>query len=320
MVNPLIQIAPMMDYTDRHCRYFFRLITKNAQLFTEMITAKAILHGDQNKLLAYHDSEHPICLQLGGSNPDELATATKIAAEYGYDEINLNVGCPSVKVKSGMFGACLMANPDLVAECIDAMRNASSIPVSIKTRIGIDHKDSYEFLHHFVQTIAATGCKNFIIHARKAWLNGLSPKENREIPPLQYDVVYQLKRDFPDLTIILNGGIRSLDEAEKHLCQVDGVMIGRLAYQNPYLLAEIDRRFYQQKIIPDRQKILANLIPYIEHERAQGTTPHHITRHILGLFQGLPNAKQWRRLLTGPQKNMLDFREIFSPISTKNYC
>lgn len=313
MLSNLIQIAPMMDYTDRHCRYFFRLISKNIWLFTEMITAKAILYGNQNKLLAYHESEHPICLQLGGSNPNELANATRIVAEYGYDEINLNVGCPSTKVKSGMFGACLMAHSDLVAECIDAMQHASSTPVSIKTRIGIDDKDSYEFLYHFINTVAATGCKTFIIHARKAWLNGLSPKENREIPPLRYDIVYQLKRDFPNLTIILNGGIQSLDEVEKHLQQVDGAMIGRLAYQNPYLLAEIDRRFYQSSTIsPDRQTILANLIPYIEYERSQGIAPHHITRHILGLFQGIPGAKRWRGLLTGPQKNALDFNQLFS--------
>ncbi len=311
MTHHLIQVAPMMDYTDRHCRYFFRLISKNVLLFTEMITAKAILHGKQNKLLAYHEQEHPICLQLGGSNPNELAHATKIAAEYGYDEINLNVGCPSTKVKAGMFGACLMAKPTLVAECIDAMQNASSTPISVKTRIGIDHQDSYEFLTHFIATIAATGCKIFIIHARKAWLNGLSPKGNREIPPLQYDVVYRLKRDFPDLTIILNGGIQSLDAAEEHLPYVNGIMIGRLAYQNPYLLAEVDSRFYQDKTVPDRQTILANLIPYIERERAQGTAPAHITRHILGLFHGMPNAKYWRGLLTGPEKNELDFKELF---------
>ena len=301
--NHRIQVAPMMDYTDKHCRYFLRLISKNVWLFTEMITAKAVLHGDQNKLLAYHPSEHPICLQLGGSDPNELASATKIAANYGYDEINLNVGCPSVKVRSGLFGACLMAKPDLVASCIDAMQNASTIPVSVKTRIGIDHQDSYEFLSHFVHTVAKTGCKNFIIHARKALLNGLSPKENRTIPPLQYDVVYQLKRDFPHLTIILNGGVESLDDAQKHLQQVDGIMIGRKAYQNPYLLAEIDNRFYQYPTIPNRQTILDNLIPYIEYECSQGTTLHQITRHILGLFQGIPGAKQWRRSLSGPHKN-----------------
>lgn len=314
MMNPLIQIAPMMDYTDRHCRYFFRLISKKVWLFTEMITAKAILHGDQKKLLAYHPSEHPICLQLGGSDPNELASATKIAAAYDYDEINLNVGCPSVKVRSGMFGACLMAKPDLVARCIDAMQNASATPVSIKTRIGINHQDSYEFLSHFVHTIAKTGCKNFIIHARKAWLNGLSPKENRSIPPLQYDVIYQLKQDFPHLTIILNGGVESLDDAQKHLQHVDGIMIGRKAYQNPYLLAEIDNRFYQHPTIADRQTILANLISYIEYERSQGTTPHQITRHILGFFQGIPGAKHWRRLLSGPEKNTLDFRELLKKL------
>lgn len=298
MSKPIIQIAPMMGYTDRHCRYFFRLLSKEAWLFTEMIHAKAILHGKRDKLLAYHNVEHPICLQLGGSDPKELASATHIASEYRYDEVNLNVGCPSNKVLAGMFGACLMAKPELVAECVAAMRGASTIPISVKTRIGIDNQDNYEFLYHFVETVSAAGCKTFIIHARKAWLKGLSPKENREIPPLQYDVVYQLKRDFPHLTIILNGGIRSLDEAKKHLNQVDGIMIGRAAYQTPYMLAEVDQYFYEStNSVPDRQTVLDHLIAYIEQEQIKGIKPHHITRHILGLFHGIPGGKQWRRSL-----------------------
>jgi len=313
-IRPLIQIAPMMGYTDRHCRYFFRLFSKNIWLFTEMIHAKAILHGNRQQLLAYHENEHPICLQLGGADPNELASATKIAVEQGYDEINLNVGCPSSRVVSGMFGACLMKTPFLVAECVDAMQSVSNIPISIKTRIGIDNNESYEFLYNFVRIIAEAGCKNFIIHARKAWLKGLSPKENREIPPLQYSVVYQLKRDFPDLNIVINGGVQSLDDLERHLSQVDGVMIGRLAYHDPYFLAEIDKRFYGHNGIPDRKMILDNLSDYIDQECMQGTIPHHITRHILGLFRGMSGAKQWRRILMGLQKDTLNFKEIFREV------
>lgn len=313
MLKPIIQIAPMMGYTDRHCRYFFRLLSKNTQLFTEMIHARAILRGKRDELLVYHENEHPLCLQLGGADPKELASATHIASEYLYDEVNLNVGCPSNKVLAGMFGACLMAKPELVAECVDAMRNASNIPISVKTRIGIDNQDHYEFLYRFVETVSTAGCKRFIIHARKAWLKGLSPKENREVPPLQYETVYQLKRDFPHLTIIINGGIDSIDKARKHLTQVDGVMIGRAAYQTPYILAKIDQCFYEStNTLPDRQTVLTNLIAYIEQEQIKGTKPQHITRHILGLFHGLPGGKQWRRLLTGAQKNTLDFKEIFS--------
>jgi tRNA-dihydrouridine synthase A len=296
-----IQVAPMMDYTDRHCRYFMRLLTKNAWLFSEMITAQAILRGDPTKLLAFHPDEHPVVLQLGGSNPEDLSEATKIVAKFGYDEVNLNVGCPSSRVKSGRFGACLMAEPQLVADCLQAMQEASSLPVSVKIRLGIDDLDSYAFLQHFVSTVARAGCKNFIVHARKAWLKGLSPKQNREIPPLQYDRVYQLKQDFPDLMISLNGGIQSLEAAQAHLKKVDSVMIGRAAYYNPYLLAQVDQQFYQcSQVPPSRENILAWLVPYMEQECAQGTLPHHITRHILGLFQGIPGARNWRRQLTGP--------------------
>lgn len=294
----LIQIAPMMGYTDRHCRYFFRVICKQAWLFTEMVTAQAVLRGNQHKLLTYHPSEHPISLQLGGANPTELAAATKIGSDYGYDEINLNVGCPSSRVQSGKFGACLMAEPNLVAECIDAMQQATTLPVSVKTRIGIDRLDNYEFFHDFVDKVSKTGCKIFIIHARKAWLKGLSPKENREIPPIEYDKVYQLKRDFPHLTIILNGGVKTLEETKNHLQEIDGVMLGRIAYQNPYLLASIDQQFYGKESVLDREAILNDLMPYMVEECAKGALPHHITRHLLGLFYGTSVAKQWRRLLT----------------------
>lgn len=316
-VKPIIQIAPMMDYTDRHYRYFMRLVTKKAWLFTEMITAQAILHGNTEKLLSYHPDEHPICIQLGGSNPRELAQATKIVSTYAYDEVNLNVGCPSSRVQSGLFGACLMAKPQLVADCVDAMQNASSLPVSVKIRIGIDELDSYEFLCSFINTVANTGCKTFIIHARKAWLKGLSPKQNREIPPLRYETVYQIKQDFKDLQIIINGGIQSLEAIKMHLEHVDGIMIGRAAYHDPYMLSEIDKMFFEsQETVPSRENILKNLIPYIENALAQGILPHHITRHILGLFKGTPGARSWRRLLTGPEKDKLDFQEIFSPTLT----
>lgn len=300
----LIQVAPMMGYTDRHCRYFLRLISQNAWLFTEMMHAKAVLHGNREWLLAYHPDEHPLCLQLGGSEPNELAMASQIAAERGYDEINLNVGCPSERVKSGAFGACLMAKADLVAECVHAMQHACSVPISVKTRIGIDHQDSYAFLHDFIETVAAAGCKVFIIHARKAWLSGVSPKANREIPPLQYNTVYQLKRDFHNLTIIINGGIQSLDAAAEHLSRVDGVMIGRAAYHNSYLLAEVDRRFYQHQTIPERHTILAQFAAYLEEEKAKGTPEQKITRHSLGLFYGMPEAKKWRRWLTQANLNL----------------
>jgi tRNA-dihydrouridine synthase A len=306
-----IQVAPMMGYTNRHCRYFLRTICKNAWLFTEMITAQAILHGNPSKLLDYHSSEHPISLQLGGSNPHELAAATKIASAFGYDEINLNIGCPSSRVQSGKFGACLMAEPQQVADCVDAMQNAAPTTVSVKTRVGIDTFDSYAFLHNFINTVAETGCKLFIIHARKAWLTGLSPKQNREIPDLEYEKVYRLKRDFPHLTIILNGGVQSVEQAKAHLKQADGVMFGRAAYQNPYLFSTVDQDFYGKGEALDRETILERLIPYFEEECAKGTLPSQITRHWLGLLHGTKYAKRWRRLLTGTQKQ-LDFKKLYA--------
>ena len=289
----------MMDWTDRHCRYFLRLISRHVYLYTEMITTGAILHGDSERLLRFHPDEHPLALQLGGSDPGELAACARIAAKYGYDEVNLNVGCPSDRVQTGRFGACLMADPALVAECVAAMRAATTLPVTVKTRIGIDEHQSYAFLAQFVATVAAAGCRTLIIHARKAWLQGLSPKENREVPPLDYQAVYRVKQDFPQLEIILNGGITDLNQAQDHLTKVDGVMLGRAAYHNPYLLAEVDRRFFGDLRPPlSRHQVVARMLPYVEQELAAGTRLHHITRHILGLYQGVPGARAWRRYLS----------------------
>jgi tRNA-dihydrouridine synthase A len=291
-------VAPMMDWTDRHCRYFLRLLSRRARLYTEMIPCGAILHGDRARVLRFHPDERPLALQLGGSEPDELADCARIAADFGYDEINLNVGCPSGRVQTGRFGACLMAEPARVAEGVAAMA-AANLPVTVKTRTGIDDRDSEAFLHDFVATVAAAGCRTFIVHARKAWLRGLSPKENREVPPLDYAKVYRLKQAFPHLEIIVNGGITDLDQAESHLAHADGVMLGRAAYHNPYLLAEVDRRFYGvPQPPPRREEVIAQLVPYLERELAAGTRPHHITRHILGLYQGVPGARAWRRRLS----------------------
>ncbi len=292
-------VAPMLDWTDRHCRYFHRLLSKQTLLYTEMITTGAILHG-KGDFLAYNQEEHPVALQLGGSDPSALALCAKMAEERGYDEINLNVGCPSDRVQNGRFGACLMADAPLVADCVKAMRDVVSIPVTVKTRIGIDDQDSYEFLCHFIQTVAERGgCDNFIIHARKAILSGLSPKENRDIPPLNYPRVYQLKRDFSHLTMAINGGVKTLEEVKEHLSHLDGVMMGREAYQNPGILARVDSELFGSKDpIPDSIAIIESLYPYIEAQLAQGTYLGHITRHILGIFQGIPGARQWRRYLS----------------------
>lgn len=292
-------VAPMMDWTDRHFRYFMRLISKHAYLYTEMITTGAILHGDVDRALRFHPAEHPLALQLGGCVPAELAACARIAAQYGYDEINLNIGCPSDRVQNGNFGACLMAEPKLVADCVAAMSAVTRLPVTVKTRIGIDDRDSYEFLYAFVAEVAAAGCGTFIIHARKAWLHGLSPKENREVPPLHYTTVYRLKRDFPQLEIIINGGIGDLNQAQTHLQHVDGVMLGRAAYHNPYLLAAADRLLFDDaEPPPSRQEVVAQLLDYVAEELRQGTRLHHITRHILGLFQGVRGARAWRRYLS----------------------
>ncbi len=288
----------MMDLTDRHCRYFFRLLSRRCGLFTEMLHADAVIRGDRQRLLAFDPCESPVALQLGGSDPNTLAHAAKIAADWGYDEINLNVGCPSDRVQAGRFGACLMAEPTRVADCVDAMQQAVTVPVSVKTRLGIDHCDDYEFLTAFVEAVASTGCRRVTIHARKAWLSGLSPKENREIPPLDYDRVYRLKRDFPDLFVIINGGITTLAQIHHHLQFVDGVMLGRVAYQNPYLLAEADAQLAAAAQPPSRHDIAHQLFEYAIQQQAQGVSLHAMSRHWLGLFQGQPGARHWRRTLT----------------------
>ncbi len=296
MINRTLSIAPMLDWTDRYYRYFARLITRHTLLYTEMVTTGALIHGDRQRFLEFDPSEHPIALQLAGSDPAALAQCSRMAKDQGYDEVNLNVGCPSDRVQSGRFGACLMLDPALVAECITAMQDSVSIPITVKHRIGIDQDDSYETLHRFVTTVSATGCNTFIVHARNAWLQGLSPKENRDIPPLRYEIVQRLKRELPHLEIIINGGIKTLDAAEQQLQHLDGVMIGREAYQNPWLLAEADRRLFGDgHPIPSRHQIIEQLMPFVEQEFTRGIPINRITRHILGLFQGQPGAKAWRR-------------------------
>ncbi|MCL2918446.1 tRNA dihydrouridine(20/20a) synthase DusA [Shewanella litorisediminis] len=297
-LNRTFSVAPMLDWTDRHYRYFARLMSKEALLYTEMVTTGAILHG-KGDYLAYNQEEHPLALQLGGSDPKDLATCARLAEARGYDEVNINVGCPSDRVQNGRFGACLMAEPKLVAECVDAMRQQVSIPVTVKTRIGIDEQDSYGFLTDFIDTVSAAGCDTFIIHARKAWLQGLSPKENREIPPLDYERVYQLKRDYPQLSISINGGVTSIEQAKSHLAQLDGVMVGREAYQNPYILASVDTELCQKPaLVGSREEVIGKLLPYIGKHLAEGGRLNHISRHIIGLYQGLPGSRAWRRYLS----------------------
>ncbi len=292
-------IAPMMDWSDHHCRYFWRLLTRQALLYTEMVTTGALIHGDRERFLRYNPEEHPVALQLGGSDPKDLARCAGWAQEWGYDEVNINCGCPSDRVQSGMFGACLMAQPKLVADCVRAMREACDIPVTVKHRIGIDDMESYGELTDFVGTIAGAGCEVFIVHARKAWLQGLSPKENREIPPLNYPWVYQLKQEFPDLEVVINGGIQTIDECEEHLRHVDGVMLGREAYQNPWMLAEVDSRLFGAEApASTRDEVIEGLLPYVEAQLAAGGQLNHITRHILGLYQGVPGARKFRRHLS----------------------
>lgn len=292
-------IAPMLDLTDRHCRYFLRCFSRQMLLYSEMITSAALLHG-KGDYLAFDESEHPLALQLGGNDPLLLARCARIGEKRGYNEINLNAGCPSNRVSDGQFGACLMAQPVRVADCIRAMRDAVSVPVTLKTRIGIDHQDSYAFLRDFIGTVAERGgCERFIIHARKAWLFGLSPKQNRQIPPLDYSRVYQLKRDFPQLMIILNGGISTLAEAHDHLLHVDGVMLGRAAYQQPEMLAAVDREiFATTRTDISAIQVIQALYPYIQQQLASGSALHHITRHLSGLFQGRPGARLWRQHLS----------------------
>jgi tRNA-dihydrouridine synthase A len=295
-----VAMAPMMDWSDRHCRHFIRLLAPRTLLYTEMIVADAIVRGDRGRLLDFDASEHPLALQLGGADPATLAMAARIGAERGYDEINLNVGCPSERVQSATFGACLMARPALVAECVAAMRAAVAIPVTVKCRIGIDDTDSYEFLLAFVDTVAATGCDTFIVHARKAILCGLSPKENREIPPLKYETVWRLKADRPGLTIVANGGIRTLEGAREQWQRTDGVMVGREAYHNPYYLAALDRLAWPAHAppVPEPAEVVAALRPYVAARLARGERLHAITRHVLGLYAHRPGARAFRRVMS----------------------
>jgi tRNA-dihydrouridine synthase A len=288
----------MMEWTDRHCRYFLRLISKATFLYTEMVTADAVLYGDRNRVLGFSAEEHALGLQLGGSDPEKLAAAARVGADYGFDEINLNIGCPSDRVQSGRFGACLMAEPDLVAECVAAMGEAASLPITVKCRIGIDDQDAEESLDRFVATVADVGARTFIVHARKVWLKGLSPKENRDVPPLDCERVWRLKQRRPELEIVLNGGIETLAGAEAHLPHVDGVMLGRAAYADPYLLAEVDAALFgSDETPPARLDVLDAFVPYVEAELARGARLNQMTRHILGLFHGQPRARAFRRHL-----------------------
>ncbi|MGH6611204.1 MAG: tRNA dihydrouridine(20/20a) synthase DusA [Burkholderiaceae bacterium] len=292
-------VAPMMDWTDRHCRYFHRQLTRRARLYTEMLTTGTLLHGDVARHLDFDAAERPLALQLGGSEPDELARAAKLGERWGYDEINLNCGCPSERVQRGAFGACLMAEPELVADCIKAMQDAVQVPVTVKHRIGVDRREDYSFVRDFVGALHQAGCRVFIVHARSAWLKGLSPKENREVPPLDYSRVHQLKRDFPAATFVLNGGITSLSRAQQDLKAVDGVMLGRAAYHDPYLLTTVDRSLFDDDSIPPvRTTVVHQMSEYLQRQVDAGTHPRHIVRHMHGLFQGVRGARQWRRMLS----------------------
>jgi tRNA-dihydrouridine synthase A len=298
-VDHRLCIAPMLDWTDRHCRYFLRQITRHTLLYTEMIATGALIHREPARFLDYHPAEHPLALQIGGSDPAELAVCTRLADEWAYDEVNLNVGCPSDRVQSGRFGACLMAEPPLVADCVAAMSQATRRPVTVKHRIGIDDMDSYDALARFVDRVALAGCRTFIVHARKAWLHGLSPKENREIPPLRYQMVHQLKHDFPHLEFVINGGFKTLAQAQEQLARLDGVMIGREAYQNPWMLIDADRLIFGDTTdVVARKQLVHRMLPYIEEQCAAGVPLHKITRHMLGLFQGQRGARAWRRFLS----------------------
>ena len=297
-MNRKVSVAPMMDCTDRHERYFLRLISKNSLLYTEMIVDEAINRGNKKKLLEFNINEKPVALQLGGSSPKLLSEASKIGEDFGYDEINLNLGCPSKKVEKNRFGACLMKEPNLVADCLSKMQSVTKLPVTIKTRIGYDDVEDYENLHSFISTLKATGVKTFIIHARKAMLGKFTPKQNLNIPPLKYEYVYNLKKDFPNEEIIINGGITSVDEIKTHLKKTDGVMIGRAAYHTPYLLADIEREIFKNENVLSRQDVIEQLIPYIKNELKKGTRLNQIMRHTLGLFHGQTGASYWKRYLS----------------------
>jgi tRNA-dihydrouridine synthase A len=312
-----VSVAPMMDWTDRHCRSFHRILTKHTWLYTEMVTTGALLHGDVARHLAFTPAEAPVALQLGGSEPADLARSAKLGEQWGYDEINLNCGCPSERVQRGAFGACLMNEPHLVADGVKAMRDAVSIPVTVKHRIGVDAVEDYAYVRDFVGTVADAGCEVFIVHARNAILKGLSPKENREIPPLKYEYAYQLKRDFPHLEISINGGIKTLDEVEEHLKHVDGVMLGREAYHNPYVLAAVDSRFYGANTpVLSREEAEASLIDYARQEVARGASLGGITRHALGLYRGAAGARGWRRVLSDSRRLATGDMAVFDEART----
>jgi tRNA-dihydrouridine synthase A len=302
LVKPLpthrLSVAPMMDWTDRHCRAFHRALTRHALLYTEMVTTGAVLHGDRHRLLGFSDVEHPVALQLGGSDPTDLAASARIGAELGYDEINLNVGCPSDRVQSGRFGACLMQEPDLVAEAMAAMIGAVEVPVTLKCRIGVDDQAPEEALFGLVDACAAVGVRTIIVHARKAWLKGLSPKENRDIPPLDYPLVWRLKHERPELTVVINGGIEDLDQVQQHLAHVDGVMLGRAAYHTPGILGEVDQKLFGAGSDVSAQQAVRAHLPYVEDQLSRGVHLAAMTRHMLGLFHGRPGARAWRRILT----------------------
>ena len=292
-------MAPMLDCTDTHARTFMRMISRHAVLYSEMITTGAIIHGDRERFLNFNESEHPVALQLGGSDPADMATCAKIAQQWGYDEVNINVGCPSDRVQSGAFGACLMQQPTLVAENVAAMREATDIDVTVKCRIGVDDQDPREALWSLVQASSEAGCDTFLVHARKAWLKGLSPKENRDVPPLDYDLVYQLKQDFPHLEIVINGGINSLTDCQQHLSKLDGVMIGREVFANPYILSEVDSLIYgDHHDLLSRDAILDQYLQYVETQLSKGVKFNHLTRHIIGLYHGEPRSRLWRRCIS----------------------
>ncbi|MGO4379630.1 tRNA dihydrouridine(20/20a) synthase DusA [Pseudoduganella sp. RAF53_2] len=302
-----ISVAPMMDWTDRHCRHFHRIISQHTWLYTEMVTTGALVYGDVERHLRFNEEEHPVALQLGGSDPADLATSARLGEKWGYDEINLNCGCPSERVQKGAFGACLMSEPELVRDCVKAMKDAVDIDVTVKHRIGIDYEESYDFVRDFVGTVAEAGCTTFIVHARNAILKGLSPKENREIPPLKYEYAYQLKKDFPQFEILINGGIKTVEEIDEHLQYVDGVMLGREAYHNPYLMASFDQRYYDSSAPQkSREEVLRAMIPYIAAQLAadgpKGLKLNSITRHMLGLLAGMPGARQFRQTLSDSRK------------------
>ena len=301
----------MMDWTDRHCRFFHRLLTKRTHLYTEMVTTGALLHGDVPRHLDFNAEEHPVALQLGGSEPVDLAQCAKLAAQWGYDEVNLNCGCPSERVQRGAFGACLMAEPQLVADCVKAMRDAVSLPVTVKHRIGIDRTESYAFVRDFVGAVAEAGCEVFIVHARNAWLKGISPKENRELPPLRYELVHQLKREFPALTMVLNGGVKTNAQIAEQLGPVDGVMLGREPYHHPWLMADWDARFFGELPVElDRDEIEARMVEYMRRVVANGEPWSHVSRHMLGLRNGLPGARRWRQVWSDHRLKQADPAEV----------